>query len=66
MRQRVPHHGERRLHADRGEGADHDDHERRGRQQRVQARALEHRADQHGDQCEDQTDDAENVQGRVL
>ena len=54
---RVLDHRQRRLHEDRGDGADDDDHERGRRQQRLDARALEHGADQHRDQREHEADE---------
>ena len=44
-------------------GAHHDDHERGGRQQRMNARALEHGAHQHRDQREHETNGGKDVHG---
>src|SRR5690349_9427841 len=54
-------HRQRRLDEDGGDRADHDDHERGGRQQCVDARALEHGAHQHRDQREDESDGGQDV-----
>ena len=53
---RALHHLERRLHEDRRDGADDDDHERRGGQQSLDAGALQHCADEDRDGREDQTE----------
>jgi hypothetical protein len=58
---RVFEHGQRRLDEDGRDRAHDDDHERRGRQQCGNARALEHGAHEHRDQREYETDRCENV-----
>jgi hypothetical protein len=50
------HHRERGLHEDRGDGADDDDHEGRRREQRFDAGALEHCADENRDGRQNQAD----------
>ena len=56
-------HGQRRLDEDGGDGAHHHDHERGRRQQRRDARALEHGADQHRDHREHETYGCQDIHG---
>src|SRR3569833_2213119 len=48
------HDGQGRLDEDGRARSDHDEHERGGKHERHEARALEHGAHQYGDQCEHQ------------
>ena len=59
------HHLERRLHEDRGDRTDDDDHERRGGQQRLDARTLQHCADENRAGGQDQAEKLRMSMGSV-
>ncbi|MCU0759148.1 MAG: hypothetical protein MUF07_08145 [Steroidobacteraceae bacterium] len=57
----VAQHGQRRLHQDGREGADHDDHEGGARQQRPDAGPLEDGADDDREDREHESDEGQEV-----